>query len=90
MATIINEDISTRVWTDVSTTHSLTTSQKYFIQNIGHSPMEIVELSSQPLFTQRGHRIKQNEGFYFVQDGSLNIYVIARGQETDYAITESE
>lgn len=90
MATLINSGVSSDVWVDISTLHSLTATQKYYLQNIGHTNLTIVEASSTPSFDQLGHIVKPDEPFYFTQDASLKIYVISRDAYTgQYAITES-
>lgn len=90
MATQYEDSLDVTAWVDITTAHSLSTGQKYTLQNRGNSRMEVSEQSSQPAVADKGYNIKEDAAWWFTQDGSLNIYVIARGGTTEYAVGEAD
>jgi len=85
-----DKDITATVWVDVTATSSLVTDQIYTLQNIGASTIEIREATTLPAVSDRGHEMPPGAAWPYTQGSGLQLYVIGRGGNTTYVITEAD
>lgn len=78
-------------WVDLVTDLSLALDTPYLIQNIGSSPINLIESAAPPSATSRGHIIEPKETWRFTPEAGLLIFArSAVGGESEAAITKAK